>query len=229
MEIKKTPKADLENKRLLFFFAGLAVSLCLFFAVMELKIDSDKSIFNTEKLLPPVIEQEFDGEDLINIIQQDFPEPQQEKEKPVYEDFNITDKTADKQKEQSPAASVELSEEHHNDRQGNQDNIAEETLKTEAEIMPQFPGGRAALARFLNRNIKYPDPAINQKKQGRVLCSFIVNGDGQVSDIKLENGTDILLDDEALRVLEIMPPWIPGEENGKKIRVKVYLPVFFKL
>lgn len=213
----------MENKRPLFFCIGLAVSLCLFFAVMELETGSDRGVSDGEILLPLPIEQEFYAGDFA-------PEPQKEQVKPVYEDFDVvTDKTSDEEDEPLPVESGELSDETPPYGQVNEDKAAADGLRTEAEIMPQFPGGKEALARFLGDNIEYPEAAIRQRKRGRVLCSFVVEGDGRVSYVRLEEGTDIFLDDEALRVLRIMPPWIPGEENGEKIRVKVYLPIVFNL
>ena len=95
--------------------------------------------------------------------------------------------------------------------------------------MPQFPGGNVELIRFIYSHIQYPQAALKQRIQGRVWCSFIVDRDGTISDVALEQGIYIFLDEEALRVLKTMPPWIPGKTQGESVRVKVYLPIVFKI
>ncbi|MDR1372237.1 MAG: energy transducer TonB [Dysgonamonadaceae bacterium] len=232
MEIKKTSKANLENKRWIFFLAGLSISSLIFYFIMEWKIEKRTNKFDSEELATLIIEKEFNGENLLMAPLIEKSEPQQkEKEKIVYEDFNITDKSVENQDTMPPVSLDKiLSEEIKTiSIADNTEKHSESAVLTEAEIMPQFPGGKSALALYISRNIKYPEAAIKQKKQGRVWCSFIVNEDGTVSDVKLEEGIYIFLDDEALRVLQTMPPWVAGEKNGEKVRIKVYLPVVFKI
>jgi protein TonB len=104
-----------------------------------------------------------------------------------------------------------------------------DSLTAEAKTHPQFPGGESAFNRFLFYNIKYPASAVSQHQQGRVWCSFFVNSDGSVSDIQLEQGVFIALDQEAIRVLKTMPAWIPAQVNDKAVRTKVFVPVVFRL
>ena len=94
------------------------------------------------------------------------------------------------------------------------------------EQMPSFPGGQAALMSYLNKNIKYPKDA---GASGRVLCSFIVERDGTITNVRVSRGIEQSLDKEAIRVLETMPKWNPGKQNGKFVRVKYSVPVIFKL
>ena len=106
----------------------------------------------------------------------------------------------------------------------------EETkIFTVVEQMPSFPGGTGALMQYLSRNIKYPPVAEENGIQGRVICSFVVERDGSVTDVRIEKGVDPSLDKEAIRVVSSMPKWIPGRQNGQSVRVKYTLPVIFRL
>ena len=97
------------------------------------------------------------------------------------------------------------------------------------EQMPSFPGGEAALMQYLSKNIKYPPVAEEMGIQGRVICTFVVERDGSVSDIRIARSVDPSLDKEAIRVVSGMPKWIPGRQNGQMVRVKYTLPVTFRL
>ncbi len=97
------------------------------------------------------------------------------------------------------------------------------------EQMPTFPGGTVTLMKFLSENMKYPEQMIKDSIQGRVICSFIVGRDGAISDIKVVRSLHPLLDKEAVRVLSLMPKWIPGKQNGQPSKVKYNLPITFRL
>ena len=97
------------------------------------------------------------------------------------------------------------------------------------EPMPSFPGGMAALMKYLSENVKYPEQAEKESIQGRVVCKFDVGEDGSISDITVAKSVDPLLDAEAVRVIELMPKWIPGKQNGKPSKMKYTLPITFRL
>lgn len=97
------------------------------------------------------------------------------------------------------------------------------------EQMPKFPDGDTGLMTFLKNTIKYPAEAEKAGKQGRVVATFVVNTDGSISDAKVVRSVSEELDAEALRVINAMPKWTPGKQNGKDVRVKFTLPVTFKL
>ena len=97
------------------------------------------------------------------------------------------------------------------------------------ETMPQFPGGREVLLKYLAANIKYPASAVKAKKQGRVIVTFIVQKDGSITHAKIAKSIDPELDAEALRVVKGMPKWTPGTQNGKPVNVKYTVPVKFSL
>lgn len=98
-----------------------------------------------------------------------------------------------------------------------------------AEQMPSFPGGNQALLNYLYRNIRYPESAMSQGKQGRVIVSFIVESDGSITEASIKQSVYTSLDREALRLINKMPRWIPGKINGKNVRVSFSLPVEFRL
>lgn len=100
---------------------------------------------------------------------------------------------------------------------------------TDVEVLPSFPGGLEAFGKFLAQNLRYPDQAKADKIQGRVLCSFIVEKDGSLSNIKVLRGIGSGCDEEAVRVLAISPKWKPGLQNGKIVRVSYTIPVLFQL
>jgi TonB family C-terminal domain len=97
------------------------------------------------------------------------------------------------------------------------------------EQMPEFPGGTEELQKYLNNNIRYPVSALENGIQGRVICEFVINSDGRVTNAKVIRGIDASLDAEALRVINNMPPWKPGKQRGKAVKVRYTLPVNFKL
>ncbi|MGQ1911321.1 TonB family protein [Marinifilum sp. RC60d5] len=97
------------------------------------------------------------------------------------------------------------------------------------EKMPQFIGGRMGLKKFIARSVKYPVLAVEQGYEGRVYVRFMVNKDGSVSDAHIIKGANIELNDEALRVINSMPNWIPGEQHGTKVDVSYTIPIRFSL
>ena len=97
------------------------------------------------------------------------------------------------------------------------------------EQMPSFPGGDAELMKFLHDHMKYPAVAEENGIQGRVICTFVVERDGSITDVKVIKSVDPSLDKEAIRVLKSMPKWIPGKQNGSAVRVKYTVPVTFRL
>ena len=97
------------------------------------------------------------------------------------------------------------------------------------EVMPQYPGGQIAMMKYIMENMKYPKQAMKKGIQGRVAVSFIVEKDGSISDVKPILSVHPLLNKEAVRVVESMPKWTPGKQNGKPVRVRFNLPVMFKL
>lgn len=99
----------------------------------------------------------------------------------------------------------------------------------DVDQMPEYPGGQACLLQYLSDKVRYPRVAEKNGIQGRVICTFIVERDGSITDVKVVKSIDPLLDEEAVRVLSKMPKWKPGMEKETPVRVKFTVPVQFKL
>ena len=112
--------------------------------------------------------------------------------------------------------------------------VATDTIKENmifgdvAEHLPSFPGGQQKLMEFIHDNINYTEEMDQTCVMGRVIVSFVIEEDGSITDPKVVKSVHPLYDKEALRVVSIMPKWIPGEQNGKPVRVKYTIPVSFK-
>ena len=98
------------------------------------------------------------------------------------------------------------------------------------ETMPEFPGGQQALMKFLTENLQYPANAKEKSIQGRVVCQFVVERNGTPSNIEVVSSSgEPSLDNEAVRVISIMPKWKPGKQRGKSVPVTFVLPIKFRL
>ena len=97
------------------------------------------------------------------------------------------------------------------------------------EQMPQFPGGHGKLFEYLSMNVRYPKEAEDKCLQGRVIATFVVEKDGSITNAKIVKSIDPALDAEALRVINGMPNWTPGKQNGEPVRVKYTVPVTFRI
>ena len=98
-----------------------------------------------------------------------------------------------------------------------------------AEQMPQFPGGETKLNEYVSTNLKYPEEARKKRIQGKVFVAFVVNSDGSISETQIVRGIDPSCDKEALRLINNMPRWIPGQSDRKKVRTRYTLPIVFRI
>jgi protein TonB len=229
MELKKSPKADLENKRNLFVQLGLVVSLaiCLYGFESTDKVEqvgslgsiSDQAV--EEEIIPVTRQEEVKPPppppppkvvDMLVIVD-DNTEIQDELE---IEDSEADDKTA-------ITAVMQVSDNK------------EEAEKEETPVffiveeMPDFPGGQLALRKFIASAIKYPVIAQENGIQGKVFVNFVVEKDGSVTKATISRGVDPSLDKEALRVVNSLPKWKPGKQGGKAVRVSYTVPINFVL
>ena len=227
MEIKKSPKADLENKKIMAVLIGLVMALGIMYIAFEWS-QNEITVYE-EALQGPV---EIDEEMVEVTFREETPPPPpppqpetvlsdiidiQDNEAEVETtDFNSEDEADARVEIQAPIAPPEEEEE-------------EQVIHIRVEKMPEFPGGQDALNRYLVRNIKYPLLAQENGIQGRVVCQFVVNSDGSIVDIAVVRGVEESLDKEAIRVIQSMPKWTPGRQGGKSVRVKYTLPIRFKL
>ena len=229
MEIKKSPKADLEKGKLTGILMGMIVGLAVMFVGFEWS-NREITIVQDEGVADVIAEEEIEitrPEDTPPPPRPPPPEPAIVEELNVVEDdvklddveiaSSEDDATAAQQEAYVPPAVVEEEEE------------SEQQIFTVVEKMPEFPGGMAALMKYLANAIKYPVIAQENGIQGRVSCSFVINKDGSIVDAVVLRGVDPSLDKEALRVINAMPKWKPGEQRGKPVRVKYTVPVTFRL
>ena len=107
--------------------------------------------------------------------------------------------------------------------------VEEEKPYEMVEQMPTFPGGAEALLQYIAKNLKYPTIAQENGVQGRVICQFVVGRDGSVQNVRVVRSLDPSCDKEAVRVIQSLPKWIPGKQNGKAVPVYYTVPIMFKL
>jgi protein TonB len=99
-----------------------------------------------------------------------------------------------------------------------------------AEKMPEFPGGSEALLKYFQENLNYPEDARKEKIEARIIVQFIVEPDGSLTNIKLFRGHQYeSLNNEAIRIIENMPKWIPAKQKGKRVRCRFLQPITFKI
>ena len=228
MEVKKSPKADLEGKKTTWLLVGFVLILAAMFVAFEWT-ERDKQVTTDTGITEPIFEEE-----MIPITEQEEqkqapPPPEAPKVEEVLQiaenDANVEESTIQSSEENNQAVEikyvpVEVEEEEPE----------EQTIFEVVEQMPEFPnGGMAGLMQYLSKNIKYPTIAQENGTQGRVTVQFVVNKDGSIVDAKVLRGVDPYLDKEAVRVIMGMPKWKPGMQRGKPVRVKYTVPVMFRL
>jgi periplasmic protein TonB len=227
MEVKKSPKADLENKRNVLLMLGLVVALGLILAAFEYTTAPTK----TESL--GQIEMQEVEEEIIPITREQEVQPPPPPPPPqVVEVLNIVDD--DVEIEDELIIDTEVTDDMVIDVapviQTDEEEEEEETqVFFIVEDMPEFPGGELALRQYIANAIKYPVIAQENGIQGRVYVTFVVNTDGSVSDARIARGVDPSLDKEALRVVNQLPKWKPGMQRGKPVRVSYTVPINFVL
>jgi protein TonB len=225
MEVKKSPKADLENKRSVFMQIGLVVVLSLVFIAFEwtttetnvnegLKIEEEEveeeiiPITRQEEVKPPPPPPPPKVTDVLNIVEDDVELEEelviQDTEATEDTEVDFSDMTTEEEQEDAPVFFI-------------------------VEEMPEFPGGEKALHQYLASSIEYPVIAQENGIQGRVYVKFVVNTDGSITDVEIARGVDPSLDKEALRVVKNMPKWKPGKQRGKAVRVSYTVPINFVL
>lgn len=228
MEIKKTPKADLENKKSTWLLVGYVIVLAFMFVAFEwtkrdVKIDTSQAVTDVvfeEEIEIPITEQP-------EVVAPPPPEaPSIAETLTIVEDDADVEETTIASSEETGQA-VEIK---YVPVAVEEEEPEEQTIFEVVEQMPEFPdGGMAGLMQFLSKNIKYPTIAQENGTQGRVTVQFVVNKDGSIVDAKVLRGVDPYLDKEALRVIGSMPKWKPGMQRGKPVRVKYTVPVMFRL
>ena len=226
MEIKKSPKADLESKKLTFTLIGLVVSLFIIWRVFEYK-SYDKQSFDDLQRTVEVIEEE-----MVEITKQEQPKPQPPAPKPQVTQIQIVEDDVEVEDEIDINAEVdqdEVIEEYEFVPEIEEEEIVEAEIFKVVEEMPEFPGGTAKMMEYIQKNIKYPMMARESDIQGRVFVNFVVEPDGSITNVMVMRGIGGGCDEEALRVVQSMPNWKPGKQRGSAVRCSFTVPIIFKL
>ncbi len=227
MELKKTQKADIENKKQLYFMIGLVFALGVVLVGFEWTSKPDKAnslgsvsaVAVEEEIIPITREMEVKPPpppppkviEVLNIVDDDVK---------IDDELEIEDSEADDKTLIDIAPVVSAKEEEE-----------EETAEVFfiVEDMPEFPGGEMALRAFIGNAIKYPVIAQENGIQGKVYVTFVVGKDGSVNNAVIARGVDASLDKEALRVVNTLPKWKPGKQRGKPVNVSYTVPINFQL
>jgi len=224
MEAKKTPKADLENKKSIFFQIGLILALVVVLVAFEYK-SYDKITIDLQTRVADDI-----AEEIIPITEQKVkppppPPPKQVTQIKIVEDDVEVEDDLDIDVEADDETVVE----EYIPPSDDDEEVDEAEIFTVVESMPSFPGGMGELMKFLSQNINYPTLAKESGIQGRVFINFVVEPNGKISNVKVLRGIGGGCDEEAVRVVKSMPKWSPGKQRGKPVRVSYNLPVKFTL
>ncbi len=226
-EVKKSPKANLEGHRGTYILMGLVLGVSVLFFAFEWSTE-------TRKLDETVLVQDVLAEEEIEITRRDPtpppppppPEPAAPEEIVVVEEkveTRMEIKTEDDQSQRQTEVYIPPPP-----PKPKHEEVTEEIFVV-VEEQPEFPGGNAAMMKFLSDNIRYPVIAQENGIQGRVICNFVVERDGSITDVQVVRGQDPSLDREAIRVIQQMPKWKPGKQRGSAVRVRFTLPVVFRL
>ncbi len=232
MELKKSPKADLENKRSYFLEIGIIVALAACIGmfswsqkervieiveqpVVAVETEMTEVTVQEDKRPPaPMKTQAVVLSDLLNVVRNDTK---------IEQTVNILDLDV------TQDLAVDVSR-YGGTYTGGEEEVEEDVPVVIAEDMPTFQGGDVnAFARWCAKHIIYPPMAQDNGSQGKVTVQFVVERDGSINQVKVLRGVDKYLDEEAVRVVKSGPKWKPGANRGKPVRVYVQVPINFVL
>lgn len=236
MEQKKTPKADMEQRRATGFLLGLVLVLSLLYVVLEWN-----SMAGTESVEELDLSELTHESELVPMSNEEtMAMPEEKKTVEKTEQLRVVD---DDVELQSPEEQLEGETDDNDDETLLQELAEEQDKALDAmgvdpnnplnfhivEDLPQYPGGAVEFMKWLTKHLHYPNSARKKNIQGKVIAVFYVEKDGKVTGIKVTKSLSPECDREALRVLRMMPDWQPGIQNDKPCRTKVCIPIVFKL
>ena len=198
------------NKAFIFVLIGLAVVSALIFTFVKVQ----QQIAEREMLAAAAQQEQM------AMIDAEEPEEEMEEDTAIAGALDFDDGTDDISK--ITEQKVEIIQEKPKEKEP-------EKVFTFVEQKPEFPGGDAALYKFIGDNLVYPPMAIENGVQGRVIVQFVVTKTGAIGNVKVVRSVDRDLDNEAIRVCKKLPNFIPGKQNGQPVNVWYTLPVTFKL
>lgn len=225
MELKKTPKADLQNKRGLFLEIGLVISLLLVIGAF---------LYTPKELRIEQLEQEVTvvEEEMIEVTRQDQKPPEAPKKTEMKV---IADMLSIVKNDTKITTDVDFSEFDEDTEIVQVVEVKEEEIKDDepfisAETMPKFQGGDLTTFRnWVRGKVRYPQVAQENGISGRVVLQFVIERDGRLTNIVVLQTPDRSLSEEAIRVLNQSPKWSPGKQRSQTVRVKYTLPVDFRI
>lgn len=222
MELRKNPKIDLERKRSAFFNIGLAISLMLVISAFEWRFYGDGGLVDLGK-----IEEDFTP--IMDIPQTIQPPPPP----PVVELPKIVEVENDEEIEELDIeVDVEIDE-----MDIFEDPVFDEPLPVEepdvifdiVETQPEPIGGMASFYKHVGQQMKYPNQARRMGIEGKVFVQFVIDKQGNLTEVKAIKGIGAGCDEEAVRVIQNSPSWSPGKQRGRPVKVRMILPITFKL
>lgn len=228
MEAKKTPKADLEKRKIVYWEIGMVAILAVALVAFNWR-NYDKEV---KEVTLRTVESEVE-EVVVNTQEQETPPPPPEEIEQVATDLTVVENDAEIENEvgiinaddnanraQEEYIPVEVVEEAQEE---------EEEIWVSVEEDPEFPGGLEALAKFLAENIQYPQLAKENNITGKVYLTFVVEKNGTVGNVKILRDIGGGCGAEAVRVVKSMPKWKPGKQQGQAVRTQFNLPIGFYL
>jgi protein TonB len=226
MEVKKSAKANLENKKSLFMQIGLVTVLSISLIGFEWttsNVNIDTSLLENEVAVE---------EEITPITRQEEVKPPPPPPPQLTDVLNIVEDNVELD-EELDIFDTEATDDRVFDYQIAMTVDEEERADTEifqiVEEMPEFPGGNEALLKYVASATKYPEIAKENGISGKVYVTFVVNTDGKVTNVTVARSVDPSLDKEAIRVCQAMPPWKPGKQRNKAVRVSYTIPIVFVL
>jgi protein TonB len=222
METKKSPKVNLEKKKIYFLEIGFILALGLCFAAFEWsksetieispKISGDIEISDDYEIIPVIIQPKEEKKQIVIVEKITITDDDDDFEEieTVWDEWEYTPPQIE-EKEQ-----IEVPLE-----------IPEVFDVSKVDRKPEFPGGEAALFKFISDNIVYPRICMENLIDGKVYVRFVIGVNGEVSDISVQRGVDVELDEEAVRVISLLPDWKPGVKNNKIVPVSFIIPIKF--
>lgn len=220
MEQKKSKEANLENKKIGFFFVGFVMISALVGMAFEYsQVIPDPTEY--AQTGPKQVEMIYDLTEEEEIIEEEpeiAPPPPMTEEIVVVEDDEIV-----------PEIDFSKIEVEIEDIKPIEVKVVEEKVYDFPEVEPEFPGGAGEMNRWIASKIEYPELSKEMGEQGMVYVKFVVGSDGTVQNVKIAKSVSDALDAEAKRVVKMMPKWTPGEQAGRPVPVNFTLPINFQI
>jgi len=225
MEIKKSPKADLQNKRGLLLEIGLCIALGLVILAFAYT-PKEYTIEQIDMNYGPVEEQ------ITEITRQDQKPPEPPKKVEVKVIADLLEVVTNDTKITTDVDFTEFDEDAEITQivQVEEEEVVEEEVFFRVETMPSFQGGDLnTFRKWVQENVRFPQIALENGISGRVTLTFVVEKDGTLTNIQVLQTPDRSLSEEAVRVLKKSPKWTPGKQRNQSVRVKYTLPVDFRV